>query len=132
MWNKEWVSVILQNPVFWINPSLRQHHTTLRVRYPRKCVCHQFYFNLFLVFRLCLLFDATKQKNDDSEGMEALQAYSSVLKIGCMRLPKHSCLSVTFLAGMQVEWVLITWNLSTEVILILYQDMALQGRKKLF
>ena len=76
-----------------------------------------------------MLFDATKQKNDDSEGMEALQAYSSVLKIGCMRLPKHSCLSVTFLAGMQVERVLITQILSTEVTL---PRFGLARQKKAF
>lgn len=66
------------------------------------------FLTCFLFVRLCLLFGATNQKNDDSEGMEALQAYSSVLKIGCMRLPKHSCLPVTFLAGIQVQWILIT------------------------
>ena len=54
-------------------------------------------YDLFV--RLCLLSGAVKQKNSDSSGAESLQAYSGVIKIGFMRLPKHPCLSLTFLAG---------------------------------
>lgn len=47
----------------------------------------------------CLLSGAVKQKNGNSDNTESMQAYSSVIKIGYMRLPKHPCLSLTFLAG---------------------------------
>lgn len=52
-----------------------------------------------LSVRFSLLSGAVKQKNSGSDSSEAFQAYSSVIKIGFMRLPKHPCLSLTFLAG---------------------------------
>ena len=50
-------------------------------------------------FRYCLLIGAVKQKSKDLDRAGSLQSYSSVIKIGAMRLPKHPCLSLTFLAG---------------------------------
>lgn len=61
---------------------------------------------VWLVVRFCLLSGAVKQKNSDTDGAESLQAYSSVIKIGYMRLPKHPCLSLTFLAGVYFFWLL--------------------------
>ena len=52
-----------------------------------------------LFFRYCLLSGAVKQKGKDLDSAGSLQSYSSVIKIGAMRLPKHPCLSLTFLAG---------------------------------
>ena len=49
--------------------------------------------------RFSLLSGAVKQKSSGSDSSESSQAYSSVIKIGFMRLPKHPCLSLTFLAG---------------------------------
>ena len=53
-----------------------------------------------LFFRYCLLLGAVqKQKGKDLDSAGSLQSYTSVIKIGAMRLPKHPCLSLTFLAG---------------------------------
>ena len=60
-----------------------------------------------LIVRFCLLSGAVKQKNGDTEGAESLQAYSSVIQIGYMRLPKHPCLSLTFLAGMSMLYEVV-------------------------
>lgn len=65
-----------------------------------------------LFFRYCLLSGAVKQKSKDLDGAGSLQSYSSVIKIGAMRLPKHPCLSLTFLAG---------WPFSYFQQLILYE-----------
>ena len=58
------------------------------------------YWRVFAVsVRFSLLSGAVKQKSSGSDSSESFQAYSSVIKIGFMRLPKHPCLSLTFLAG---------------------------------
>ncbi|XP_074621519.1 E3 ubiquitin-protein ligase UBR4-like isoform X3 [Acropora palmata] len=60
----------------------------------------------------CLLSGAVKQKGKDLDSAGSLQSYSSVIKIGAMRLPKHPCLSLTFLAGLPstVKKSLEKWN----------------------
>ncbi|XP_068695175.1 E3 ubiquitin-protein ligase UBR4-like isoform X2 [Montipora foliosa] len=60
----------------------------------------------------CCLSGALKQKSSDLDSTESLQAYSSVIKIGFMRLPKHPCLSLTFLAGLPspVKKSVEKWN----------------------
>lgn len=52
-----------------------------------------------MFYRFCLLSGTVKQKSSDSSSFESLEAYFSVIKIGFMRLPKHPCISLTFLAG---------------------------------